>query len=143
HCIVSPVEIGERSMAMAGSVVTKDMLPNHIYGGVPAVDLTHKIGNQFEERTVEEKANKLQELIDDFYVKHPEFTGHLKVIRSDSEVDSAFTCFNVSNRTYTKMSTPAEVVFLKENVPLIKFIPNSELDFYVVGAPVSGSKHNC
>lgn len=44
HCIVSPVRVGPKSMAMVGSVVTKDMLPNHIYAGVPAKDMTDKMG---------------------------------------------------------------------------------------------------
>ena len=50
HCILSPVRVGEKSMAMAGSVITHDMLPNHIYAGVPARDVTEKMGEQFEPR---------------------------------------------------------------------------------------------
>ena len=31
-------------MAMVGSVITRDMLPNHIYAGVPAVDMSENSG---------------------------------------------------------------------------------------------------
>lgn len=42
--ILSGVTIGEGSIVAAGSVVTKDIEPYTIYGGVPA----QKIGNRFE-----------------------------------------------------------------------------------------------
>jgi acetyltransferase-like isoleucine patch superfamily enzyme len=123
HCIVSPVEVGERSMAMVGSVVTKDMLPNHVYAGVPARDVTDKLGTQFEQRTVEQKAAKLQELIDAFVAKRPEFKGKLVVARSPAELRDDACCFDVSTRTYTKRYERAEVEFLRAHVPLVKFTP--------------------
>ena len=43
---------GDRAMAMVGSVVTRDMAPNHVYGGSPAIDLTAKVGPQFAPVTV-------------------------------------------------------------------------------------------
>jgi acetyltransferase-like isoleucine patch superfamily enzyme len=111
HCIVSPVEIGERSMAMVGSVVTRDMLPNNIYAGVPAKNISDKVGFQFEERTIEEKIQKMEEIIHGFEQSHPEYKN--KIIA-------------VADRTYTKKHTEAEVAFMKENVPLIKFVPKDE-----------------
>lgn len=126
HCIVSPVVVGERSMAMVGSVVTKDMLPNHVYAGVPARDVTDKLGPQFEERTVEQKAARLQELIDRFVDKNPCYKGQLAVARSEAELRDDVCCFNVSNRTYNKRHAPAEVAFLKAHVPLVKFTPAGE-----------------
>jgi len=129
HCIVSPVSVGEKSMALAGSVITKDMLPNHIYGGTPAIDLTNRLGNQFELRSVEQKADRLQRLIDEFCDEYPEFRGRLAVARSAGEKRAGVTCFNVADRTYNKSYDPAEVAFLKKYVPLVKFSPEGEPPF--------------
>lgn len=126
HCIVSPIRVGEKSMALIGSVITKDMFPNHIYAGVPAVDVTHKLGLQFENKSIEQKADKLQELINLFIKDHPEYKGHLAVVRSPGEAREGTCCFDVSRRTYTKSYSPAEVAFLKAHIPLIKFIPDGE-----------------
>lgn len=129
HCIVSPVAVGERSMAMAGSVVTRDMEANHVYGGIPAKDLTAKLGTQFRKVTLEEKYKKLQELILAFEHKYPEFKGRLKAVRSPDQIVKNVTCFDVSRRVYTKRKTQAEIAFLKEHVPLIKFVPDGEGSF--------------
>ena len=131
HCIVSPVRVGERSMALVGSVVTKDMLPNHVYAGVPAKDMTDKLGPQFEERTIEQKAIKLQELIDVFVQKYPEYAGQLIVVQSPNDRPEGVCCFDVSQRTYTRTYSQAEVAFLKTYVPLIKFSPEGEPPFMV------------
>lgn len=129
HCIVSPVNVGEKSMALVGSVITKDMQPNHIYAGVPARDVTDKFGFQFEERNVEEKAIKLQELIDEFMTSYPEFKGQLLVVKSKMEYKQGICCFDVSRRQYTKTYSIAEVAFLKKYTPLIKFTPIGEGNF--------------
>jgi acetyltransferase-like isoleucine patch superfamily enzyme len=129
HCIVSPVKVGEKSMALVGSVVTRDMEPNHIYGGSPAKDLTDRLGSQFEERTVEQKAYKMNKLIGEFESGHPEFKGQLRVVTDESEIVGSYTCFNVANRTYTKTHSNAEVSFLKAYVPLVKFVPHDEAPF--------------
>jgi acetyltransferase-like isoleucine patch superfamily enzyme len=129
HCLVSPVRIGERSMAMLGSVVTRDMLPNHVYAGVPAKDMTDKLGPQFEKRTVEQKAAKLQELVDQFVSEHPEHKGQLLVTRGPQERREGKCCFDVSRRTYNKTYHPAEVAFLQKHTPLVKFTPEGEPPF--------------
>lgn len=129
HCIVSPVAVGERSMALAGSVVTRDMLANHVYGGVPAVDLTDRVGGQFEERSVGQKAAKLREIIDAFTARHPEHSGNLLVVTSPEEIRPGVCCFDVSRRVYTKTRSDAEVAFLKAHVPLVKFTPLGEPPF--------------
>jgi len=129
HCIVSPIHVGERSMALAGSVVTRDMIPNHIYSGVPARDVTDKLGFQFKSPSVEQKASKLQEIIDAFVEKHPEHNGQLIVISSPNGRKEGVCWFDVSERTYNKTYSQAEVFFLKEDIPLIKFVPFNEPPF--------------
>ena len=129
HCIVSPVRVAPRSMAMVGSVVTKDMEENRIYAGVPARDITEKVGPQFEERSVEQKAEVLQRLIDDFLALNPEHRGALWIATSPSNRPNRGTWFDVSTRTYNKEYGPAEVAFLKASTPLIKFTPEGEPPF--------------
>lgn len=131
HCIVSPVSVGERSMALAGSVITHAMLPNHIYAGVPARDITDKLGPQFESKTVVQKANKLKEIISQFEDKYPQYKGIIQMILSSDDVASDKIFFDVSTRTYTKKYHPAEVAFLKMFVPLIKFTPIGEPPFII------------
>jgi hypothetical protein len=118
-------------MAMVGSVLTRDMRPNHIYAGVPAADVSDKLGFQFEKRTVDQKAAKLQELIDAFSLIHPEYKGQLLVIRRPEEKREGICCFDVSRRTYTRTYSPAEVAFLKAHVPLVKFTAEGEPPFVV------------
>lgn len=122
-------------MALLGSVVTQDMLPNHIYAGVPARDVTNKLGLQFEERTVDQKAAKLRELIDAFLEVHPEYRNQLMVIRAPEERREGICCFNVSTRTYSRTYSEAEVAFLKSHVPLVKFTAEGEPPFVVPQSP--------
>jgi len=129
HCIVSPVTVGARAMAMVGSVVTNDMKPNHVYGGVPAKDLTDKLGPQFEDRTLEQKADKLNELIDVFCRKTDYPRSSFAVITDNAEREDGVTCFNVADRTYSQTYSAAEVDFLKANVPLVKFTPAGSRSF--------------
>ena len=129
HCIVSPVRVGERSMALIGSVVTKDMLPNRVYGGVPARDATDVFGPQFETRTVVQKAEKLQELVAAFVAKFPQYQNQLAVATSPAEIPEDICCFDLSDRTYTRTYSEAEVAFLRAHIPLIKFAPKGEPPF--------------
>jgi acetyltransferase-like isoleucine patch superfamily enzyme len=135
HCIVSPVMVGSRSLALVGSVITADMLPNHVYGGVPARDLTERMGPQFEDRTVAQKADKLREIVSGFELSHPEHASAIQVVSSPEERDADRCWFDVSTRTYRKAFDPAEVAFLKAMVPLIKFLPDGETEFFVPRAP--------
>lgn len=135
HCIVSPVQVGARSMALAGSVVTKDMQPNHVYAGVPAKDVTNKLGPQFEERNVGKKALALLDLIDAFEREHPEYNGQLLVAGTRELYDYSVsgtphvTIFDVSRRVYHRTYSPAEVAFLKRYTPLVKFTAAGEPSF--------------
>lgn len=130
HCIVSPVKIGEKSMALVGSVITKDMESNHVYGGSPAKDITDKVGHQFDEKTPIQKAMRLRQIVDEFVEKYPEFDGQLLVTVSfDGMEETDATIFNTTTRTYTKKYNEAEIVFMKEYVPLVKFYPEGEGSF--------------
>lgn len=129
HCIVSPVAVGERSMAMVGSVVTRDMLPNRVYAGVPAKDVTEKLGPQFEERTTDQKAERLQKILDAFFEERPQYRGQLVVARGPGERREGICSLDVSTRTYTRTRSEAEVAFFKAHVPLVKFTPEGDPPF--------------
>jgi hypothetical protein len=126
HCIVSPIHAYARSMAMVGAVVTKDMLPNRVYGGVPAQDLTERLGPQFREVSVDEKFEQLQRLYDEFCAAYPEIDrDRIRIALSLDETDqqTGQTVFDVSTRTYNKLRTCEEIAFMKFLLPRIKFYP--------------------
>jgi acetyltransferase-like isoleucine patch superfamily enzyme len=116
HCIVSPVNIKNKSMALVGSVITKDMEENHIYGGSPAKDLTGKIPPQFTEISLDDKWKILNNI---------KRTNDIVLIESDDEINvDTRSYFNIVDRTYTKKGTPTEISFMKElQSKLIKFVP--------------------
>lgn len=123
NCIVSPVIAREKSMALAGSVVTKDMEANHVYAGVPARDITEKIGKPFKPMPVEEKLRGLTNLLEAFYFKHAHFKrGSIKIVSHlDELTKDGCTTFDVSTRTYNKQLTDVEIAFMKFLLPTIKF----------------------
>jgi acetyltransferase-like isoleucine patch superfamily enzyme len=123
HCIVSPIIAKDKSMAMVGSVITKDMEFNTIYAGSPALSISDKVGYQFKEVTLEEKYNKMIMYLLEFNSN----LESIKIVKRDDEIDIGNTkvsYFNVENRRYTKRSTPEEVGFMKFLLPdKAKFIP--------------------
>jgi hypothetical protein len=116
HCIVSPVTIEDGAMALVGSVVTKDMKANHIYGGAPAKDLTDKMLPQFTITGNGEKKKILEQF---------ELPIGIQWIEDNSEIlDDTISYFNITDRTYTKRGTDVEITFMKKlQSKLIKFTP--------------------
>jgi hypothetical protein len=116
HCIVSPVTIEDGAMALVGSVITKDMEANHIYGGAPAKDLTDKMLPQFTPIGNDKKKIILEQF---------QLPIGIQLIESNSEIiDDTISYFNIIDRTYTKKGTDNEIMFMKQlQSKLIKFIP--------------------
>jgi acetyltransferase-like isoleucine patch superfamily enzyme len=135
HCIVSPVSVGERSMALAGSVVTREMLPNHVYAGVPAADVTEQMGTQFEPRTPAQKAARLHEILGHWLDQSPQWRDEIIVVEDPAQRRNDVTWFDVSTRTYNKRHTAAEVAFLRDHIPLLKFLPEGVPHFFQAGPP--------
>ncbi|WP_298395824.1 hypothetical protein [Flavobacterium sp.] len=122
HCIVSPITAQDKSMAMVGSVVTKDMVYNEIYAGSPAKSISDKIGFQFNEVSLTTKLEKMQSYLNEWNSD----CKSIKIISDVSEIDwnQELTYFNVADRTYTKRSTDEEMSFMKFLLPAKgKFIP--------------------
>lgn len=121
HCIVSPVNVESKSMALAGSVVTSDMEENHIYAGTPAKSISEKVGFQFNEIPLEQKYDILKNHLDSIFGQ-----SNIKIVRSESEVnfndDTSY--FNVADRKYKKTLSEDEVKFMKYLLPEKgKFVP--------------------
>ncbi len=125
HCIVSPIIARKKSMALVGSVVTKNMEENHIYAGCPAIDITDKIGRPFIERTIEEKFKMMNEKVEQFFEENPTFDKNSVKIVADypDQLDEGLIYFNISERTYTKKRTELEIKLMKYLLPLYKFTP--------------------
>ncbi|MEK6152887.1 hypothetical protein WIW50_06490 [Flavobacteriaceae bacterium 3-367] len=121
HCILSPVSVESKSMALVGSVITSDMKYNRIYGGSPAIDLTDKIGRPFQEVPLPEKIRVMNQYLQDFSTA----PRKLRIIENEAEIKNEdVTYFIVSSRKYTKRNTLEEIAFMNFLLPeKAKFTP--------------------
>jgi len=126
HNLVSPVKIEDRSMALLGSLITKDMFKDKTYGGSPAKDLTQKFGSQFVITSVKERQVFFDKKISQFCAQRKiKYADFFNTLTSDSDlVIPGKTNFNLLNRTYTKEGTSIEMEFLRYLLPDVKFIPS-------------------
>ena len=125
HCIVSPITAYDKSMAMAGSVITKTMEYNQIYAGSPAKSISDKIGFQFDNISIENKYAKLTSYLDEFN-SIQSTSPRIRVVKTSSEVNfnDDITYFVVDERKYKKTGSPQEVEFMKFLLPAkAKFTP--------------------
>lgn len=110
ECFVSPIVAKNKSMAMLGSVIIKDMEENHIYGGNPAKDLTDKIGNPWREVSLEEKIDKVKDLIEAGCKEMNLNKDQFEVVDYLSKnYDSQKTYYIVGDRQYTKNNNKDEI----------------------------------
>jgi acetyltransferase-like isoleucine patch superfamily enzyme len=126
HCIVSPIKAEDKSMALAGSVVTRNMEFNSIYAGTPAKNISDKIGHQFDEIPVHEKEIIMHKHLQEFTSSEQVALENIKIVSSPEHVrfDDQTSYFDVSTRRYTKKGTSEEVKFMKFLLPEKgKFIP--------------------
>jgi acetyltransferase-like isoleucine patch superfamily enzyme len=127
HCIVSPIRAQARSMALAGSVVTRDMEGNHVYAGVPARDITARVGPQFREVGLDAKYAALVARLEAFYALNPQEPRSIAVARSAAEAGHLspehYTVFDVSTRSYNRRRSAEEVRFMLHLLPEVKFFP--------------------
>jgi acetyltransferase-like isoleucine patch superfamily enzyme len=122
HCIVSPIIAHDKSMAMVGSVITKNMEFNTIYSGTPAISISDRIGFQFSEVSIDLKLEKMKNYIIEANLQ----SAKIKLVSSFEEIsfDDDISYFNVSDRKYTKKKTLSEICFMKFLLPeKAKFVP--------------------
>jgi len=127
HCMVSPVTVGPCSMALMGSVITKDMAANHVYGGSPAVDLTDKLGPPFQFTDVEFRYSymkgKLEEFMREYGIRLENAYGGISIVKDWVDDEPYVTQFNVATRQYRKRGNPVESWFMQYLLPEAKFVP--------------------
>lgn len=128
HCIVSPVNIADKAMALVGSVITTDLKYNKTYAGTPAKDITDKFGPQFLLVDIETKYNLMVTYVNQFYNTNK---NHLiKIVKSKEDINwlDNISYFNVEDRSYTKKFSKDEIDFIKYLLPSkAKFIPYDTL----------------
>lgn len=124
-CLSGPIKAGDKCIAMLGSLVTKDMESNRVYGGSPARDMTDVFGPAYDTPDVQDQKRRLEALLDEaveaFTRDHPGPSG-LRPDRSKLVVrvhDESFdggddvTHFHLPSRTYTKRFTLTERVVMR------------------------------
>jgi len=114
QCLVSPIVAKSRSVALLGSVVTRDMAENRIYGGSPAEDMTDRLGRPYRDASVDARVQQLNEWRTEFFDANPRLDRD-SIVVTDTPVrpDDDRTMFDVSSRTYVRHDTEAEVAFMK------------------------------
>ncbi len=119
--LVSPITAEDKSMALAGAVVTRNMKYNEIYSGVPAKSISDKIGYQFKEVTIGEKMDKMKIYLSESGID----TKSIEIVTDRSEAkDDGKTYFIVDTREYTKQRSEAEIEFMNFLLPAkAKFTP--------------------
>ena len=124
HNLVSPVTIGDRSLAMLGSLITKDMLADKTYGGSPAKDLTDKIGTQFEVISLHQKKEILINYLEKFCLQHNlgDFSNYININPTEFGATNRID-INIENRSYVKTGSVLEFYLLRYLLPDIKLTP--------------------
>jgi acetyltransferase-like isoleucine patch superfamily enzyme len=114
-CLVSPIIAEDKSMAMLGSTIVKNMECNHVYGGSPAKDLTSKIGNPWKNNGTAQKLKLVKDHLDHYCNEvEPGFEKDSIVVVDEFPKDMDDRSFyNVKTRQYTKNNTRAQVSFNK------------------------------
>jgi acetyltransferase-like isoleucine patch superfamily enzyme len=125
HCIVSPIVAEDKSMALVGSVVTKNMKYNNIYAGSPAKNLTNSLGNQFNEVSIDDKYESMMKYLH-LFENHIGTKNHdIVIVKTENDFINDKTCFSVKERTYSKNLTEFEEKFMKFLLPdKAKFVPH-------------------
>lgn len=110
-CLVSPVRVEDKSTALLGSVVTRDMKWNRTYAGNPAVDVTSKVGEPWKEVSLAEKTEKLIKEIDFFFSKIRPDLDREAVAVTDQEIgfNDGRTIYSTLTRTYKKNDSDVEI----------------------------------
>ncbi len=133
---VGAVNVGERALILAGAVVTREVPPNRIFGGVPAEDLTDRMGGPpYRELSAEEKLALMEELLsrhapDDLPWDKIRFLAGGRAYRfSPGEgklsqaPEEAELIFDLDRRVYLKRGHPAEAHLIRALFPRAKFVP--------------------
>lgn len=128
HSIVCPIEAKKKSMLLVGSVATHDMKENHVYGGVPAIDMTDKVGTQFKNESPEKRRNNFIKHYRDFLKINRLTDKQYQAILTDDLTGMGstpkLTYFDIGKRTYKPSRSENEYKFMKYLLyDKAKFVP--------------------
>lgn len=123
NCKLMGMKAENKSAALLGAVVIKDMKYNRTYAGSPAVDITSKIGAPFRDVSTEEKYQKLKELLEESGVSQK----NIKIVHTVDEFkDDGVSYFAVKTRQYLKHRSEEEIKFIRFLLPAkAKFTPHN------------------
>lgn len=114
HSITGPIHAHAQSMLMTGSVAVKDMLPNHVYSGSPAKDMTDKFGKQFEPTNASQRESIFNDYLAEFEAQGKDISALRAVTEFDPDAYSkGITQFNLADRTYMPLYNEIEVEFMR------------------------------
>lgn len=130
HCIVNPVTIHPKAMAMTGSVVTRDIPENHVWAGVPARDVTNTFGPQFGQTSLTDLRKEFANLIIEFQKTSGADPRCIAIVDKLEMDDQSRSQFCLQTREYSKLLSSTEVKFMKFLLPTkAKFNPIAERDW--------------
>jgi len=128
HNLVSPITAEDRSLAMFGSLITKDMLADKTYAGSPARDVTDRIGSQFEDKSLEDKVIFLTGYLERFAKKFNlnTYQNHIQVLKTKTDEfnNDSLIQINVDKRMYKKTGNTLEYHLIRFLLPDIKLTPS-------------------
>jgi hypothetical protein len=117
HCVVAPVRVGRGAMLLAGGVATHDLEANHVYAGVPARDITRKVGPQFARATLRERCRRFAELYREFLeaagLSKEEFRAVAVDGLAGKHSSGRETLFCLRDRTYLPSRSKNEYRFMR------------------------------
>ncbi len=127
HNLVSPVTIEDRSLAMLGSLITKNMYKDRTYAGSPAKDFTDKLGPQFEEPSIEDKKEILVSKLELFTKKYglKDYKNYVTIytVEDDCFIETEQIQINISRRSYKKTGAILEYLLIYFLLPDVKLLP--------------------
>lgn len=123
HCIAGPIHAKRKAMLMTGGVVTQDMKENHIYGGVPAAEISSKLGFQYSSISVDAKKGMFEKIKADYLQSTGKDVKKFISVESFSFSDE-ITEFDLSERKYYPRYSDDEYQFIKFMLyDRAKFVP--------------------
>lgn len=128
NSIITSASMSDKSMLLAGSVLSKPTEENHIYAGIPAQDVTDKTGKQFSTALDYKKIfEKLNGYLEEFYKLNPKYQklDQIKIeMEKPTSLDNKYSYFIAKDRKYTKRRADAEIAFINFLLPdKAKFLP--------------------
>ncbi|MCC7478002.1 acyltransferase [bacterium] len=150
QCSIAPVSIGEKALVLAGSIVTKDIPRNTVWGGNPARDLTGRLGEPYAELDFEQQLMMLLGRLADWrrsrlereaeagaeervamlledaqHLMHEPYGDGIMVLEDEVDIPAlearGISVFDLRDRTYSKLRSPAELSFMRFLLPSVKF----------------------